>query len=185
MAEAVFNLMGERMKKAQAALREELSTIRTGRASANILDHVMVEVYGSPTPLNQLASINVPDNRMLSVQPWDKQTLKAIEKAIREADSGMNPISDGGVLRIQLPELTEERRKSMVKVVMKSGEQTKVALRNVRREALETMKKMEKSKNISRDDLRIWEKKVQERTDMCVKEVDAILAHKEADIMQI
>lgn len=185
MADALFTLMGERMKKALAAFREELSTIRTGRASANVLDHVMVDVYGASTPLNQVASVNVPDSRMLVVQPWDKQTLKVIEKAIREMDPGLNPVSDGTLLRIQLPELTEERRKALVKLVMKSSEQAKIVLRGVRRDILDQMKKMEKKKELSRDDLRLWEKKVQERTDQHVKEVDEILANKEADILQI
>lgn len=185
MPDTVFAQMGKRMKKSLVALREELSTIRTGRASASILDQVVVDVYGSPMPLNQVASVSTPDARMLSVQPWDKKTLKAIEKAIREADSGLNPVSDGSLLRIMLPELTEERRKALVKVVMKAGEQAKVALRNVRRDALDQMKKMEKSKAISRDDLRLWEKKVQEHVDLCIKEVDGILASKETDILQI
>ncbi|MBF0582661.1 MAG: ribosome recycling factor [Magnetococcales bacterium] len=185
MAEALFTLLEERMKKCLGALREELTTVRTGRASASILDHIMVEVYGSPMPLNQLASINVPESRMLTVQPWDKKSLKAIEKAIRESDLGFNPLSDGALLRIPLPELTEERRKSLVKLVHKYGEQAKVALRNVRRDVLEQMKKMEKNKELSKDDLHVWEKKVQEQTDLYTKEVDEILAHKEADILQI
>lgn len=185
MAETLFAQMGERMKKALKALREELTSIRTGRASVDILDHVVVDAYGVPTPLNQVAAITAPDARMLSVQPWDKQTLKAIEKAIRESDPGLNPISDGTLLRIQLPELTEERRKDLVKRAMKSGEQAKVAVRNVRRDAVDQIKKMEKNKELSRDDLRSWEKKIQEKTDRCVKDVDDILTHKEADIMQV
>lgn len=185
MADTLFSQMGERMKKALKSIREELTTIRTGRASSNILDNVMVEVYGAQTPLNQVASINVPDARMITVQPWDKQTLKSIEKAIREADPGMNPMSDGTLLRIMMPELTEERRKELVKMVMKSGEQAKVALRNIRRDTLEHMKKMEKNKELSKDDLRQWEKKVQEKTDQFVKEVTDVLAHKEADIMRV
>ena len=185
MADKIFAQMGKRMKKGLAALREELSTIRVGRASANILDNVLVDVYGSPTPLNQVASINVPDSRMLSVQPWDKKILKTVEKAIREADSELNPISDGSLLRIPLPELTEERRKSLVKLASKHGEQTKVVVRNIRRDTLEQIKKMEKNKELSKDELRLWEKKVQEQTDLCVKEVDEILALKEADILQI
>ncbi|MBF0161449.1 MAG: ribosome recycling factor [Magnetococcales bacterium] len=185
MADALFALLDERMKKCLAALKEELSTVRTGRASGNLLDHVMVDVYGSLMPLNQLASINVPESRMLTVQPWDKKSMKAVEKAIREADLGLNPLSDGTLLRIPLPELTEERRKSLVKLVHKYGEQAKVALRNVRRDILEQMKKMEKNKEISKDDLHAWEKKVQEQTDLSIKDVDEILSHKEVDILQI
>ncbi|MBF0461270.1 MAG: ribosome recycling factor [Magnetococcales bacterium] len=185
MADALFALLNERMKKCLAALKEELSTVRTGRASGSLLDHILVDVYGSPTPLNQVASINVPESRMLTVQPWDKKTLKSIEKAIRESDLGLNPLSDGTLLRIPLPELTEERRKSLVKLIQKYGEQAKVALRNVRRDALEQIKKLEKNKEISKDDLHVWEKKVQEQTDLYVKEVDDTLVHKEADILQI
>lgn len=185
MSDAQITLLHERMKKCMAALKEELSTVRTGRASSNLLDHVMVEVYGTPTPLNQVASINVPESRLLTVQPWDKKTLKAVEKAIRETDLGLNPLNDGTLLRIPLPELTEERRKSLVKLVQKYGEQAKVALRNVRRDVLEQMKKMEKNKEVSKDDLHLWEKKVQEQTDLYIKEVDEILAHKEADILRV
>ena len=185
MPDKIFALLITRMKKGLEAFREELSTIRAGRASPAILDQVVVEVYGSPTPLNQIATINVPDSRMLSVQPWDKKNLKAIEKAIREADSGLNPMSDGALLRIPLPELTEERRKSMVKVASKSSEQAKIALRTMRRDALEHIKKMEKNKEISKDDLHSWEKKIQEQTDLSIKAVEEILALKEADIMQI
>lgn len=185
MADKIFALMGKRMQKGLASLREELTTIRAGRASTSVLDQVMVEVYGTPTPLNQVASVSVSDSRMLSVQPWDKNNLKVIEKAIREADSGLNPMSDGTLLRIPLPELTEERRRSLVKLASKYAEQAKVALRNVRRDTLEQMKKMEKNKEMSKDDLRLWEKKVQGQVDLCVKEVDEILAHKEADILQV
>ncbi|MEO5348443.1 MAG: ribosome recycling factor [Magnetococcus sp. YQC-3] len=185
MADALITQLNERMKKCLVALKEELVTVRTGRASSNLLDHVMVDLYGSPTPLNQVATINTPESRMITVQPWDKKTLKAVEKAIRETDLGLNPMNDGNLLRIPLPELTEERRKSLVKLVQKYGEQAKVALRNVRRDLLEQMKKMEKNKEVSKDDLHIWEKKVQEQTDLYIKEVDEILAHKEADILRI
>lgn len=185
MAETLFTLLDERMKKCLVALREELATVRTGRASASIFDNVTVEVYGSPMPLNQLASINVTESRLLTVQPWDKQTLKAIEKAIRESDMGLNPQNDGVLLRIPLPELTEDRRKSMVKLVHKYGEQSKVALRNVRRDVLEQMKKLEKNKEISKDDLHVWEKKVQDKTDLYIKEVDDTLVHKETDILHV
>ncbi|MEO5363253.1 MAG: ribosome recycling factor [Magnetococcus sp. DMHC-8] len=185
MADALYASLDERMKKCVAALREELTTVRTGRASVSLLDHVMVDLYGSPMPLNQVASINVPESRMLTVQPWDKKSLKAVEKALRETDLGLNPMNDGVLLRIPLPELTEERRKSLVKLTQKYGEQAKVALRNVRRDVLEQMKKMEKNKEISKDDLHVAEKKIQEHTDLFIKEVDDILAHKEADILRI
>ncbi|WP_130473046.1 ribosome recycling factor [Candidatus Magnetaquicoccus inordinatus] len=185
MSDALFATLDERMKKCLAAFREELTTVRTGRASGSLLDHVTVEMYGSHMPLNQLATISVPESRMLTVQPWDKKSLKAIEKAIRESDLGLNPLNDGTLLRIPLPELTEERRKSLVKLVQKYGEQAKIALRNVRRDILEQMKKMEKNKEVSKDDLHAWEKKVQEQTDHFIKEVDDMLAHKESEIMQV
>ena len=185
MADALFTLLDERMKKCLVALKEELSTVRTGRASSNLLDHVMVELYGSLMPLNQVASINVPESRLLTVQPWDKQSMKAVEKAIRETDLGLNPLSDGTLLRIPLPELTEERRKGLVKLVNKYGEQAKIAMRNVRRDTLDQMKKMEKKKEISKDDLHGWEKKVQEQTDLSIKKVDKILSLKEVDILQV
>jgi ribosome recycling factor len=185
MSDALFVTLDDRMKKCLAALREELTTVRTGRASGSLLDHITVEVYGSFMPLNQLATISVPESRMLTVQPWDKKSLKVVEKAIRESDLGLNPLNDGTLLRIPLPELTEERRKSLAKLVQKYGEQAKIALRNVRRDILEQMKKMEKNKEISKDDLHAWEKKVQEQTDHFIKEVDDMLAHKESEIMQI
>lgn len=177
--------METRMKKSLAALKEELSAVRTGRASAHLLDQVMAPAYGTLTPLNQLATINVPEARLITVQPWDRSTLKAIEKAIRDADLGLNPANDGQVIRVPIPELSEERRREMVKQVHKYGELGKVAVRNIRREGMDQLKKAEKDKDISQDELHQREKQVQELTDRYIKEMDAAIAHKEADVMQV
>ncbi|MBF0614280.1 MAG: ribosome recycling factor [Magnetococcales bacterium] len=177
--------MDQRMGKAIQALKDELAGVRTGRASTTILDRVMVHAYGSDTPLNQVATLNVPEPRLITVQPWDKKLIKVIEKAILEADLGLNPSNDGVLIRVPLPELNEERRKELVKQVQKMGEQAKVALRNVRRETMDQFKKMEKNKEISQDDLRHMEKVVQERTDLRVKEIDEVVAHKESDVMRV
>ncbi|MBF0190605.1 MAG: ribosome recycling factor [Magnetococcales bacterium] len=182
---AVLQSLDQRMAKAIHALKEELAGVRTGRATTSILDRVMVNAYGSETPLNQVATLNVPEPRLITVQPWDKKLIKAIEKGILESELGLNPANDGVLIRVPLPELNEERRKELVKMVQKTGEQAKVALRNVRREIMDQFKKMEKNKEISQDDLRQMEKVVQERTDLRVKEVDEVVAHKEADVMRV
>ncbi|MBF0155959.1 MAG: ribosome recycling factor [Magnetococcales bacterium] len=174
-----------RMHKAIATLKEELAALRTGRASTSILENVLVEAYGSKMPLNQVATLSVPDARQISVQCWDKGTLQAIERAIRDSGLGLNPLNDGGLIRVPLPELTEERRKELVKLVHKYGEQAKVAIRNIRRDGMDALKKAEKSKEISKDDLHLGEKAVQEATDECIAEVDGVVSHKEAEIMQV
>ena len=174
-----------RMEKSLSSLKEELSTIRTGRATTSLLDNVMVEAYGSLTPVNQVAAVNVPEARMITVQPWDKTTVKAIEKAIRDSDLGLNPMSDGILIRVPLPELTEERRRDLVKIVNKYGEQGKVAIRNIRRDGIDQFKKMEKKKEISQDDLRQLEKQIQEVTDAKIKLVEEAVSQKEADVMQV
>lgn len=185
MIDPVLQSLDQRMIKAMQALKDELASLRTGRASTSLLDRVMVVAYGSETPLNQVASMNVPEPRMIVIQPWDKKLIKPIEKGILEANLGLNPANDGVVIRVPLPELTEERRKELVKLVYKAGEQAKVAMRNVRREIMDQYKKKEKNKEISQDDLRQMEKVVQERTDQHVKEVDEIVVHKEADVMRV
>ncbi|MBF0158302.1 MAG: ribosome recycling factor [Magnetococcales bacterium] len=174
-----------RMKKAIAALKEDLAGVRASRASTSLLEPIVVDLYGSKMPIKQVASLSVPDARAIVVQPWDKGSASAIEKAIRESDLGLNPIRDGHTLRIPLPELTEERRKDLVKLTHKYSEQTKVVLRNLRRDANDQLKKMEKNKEISQDELRQQEKVIQEATDQHVREVDQITAQKEADIMAI
>ncbi len=173
MNDPMLKSLDKRMKKTLVTLKGEL------------LDNLQVNAYGSPMPLNQVASLNVPEPRMITVQPWDKGTLKAIEKAIRESDLGLNPVNDGHLLRVPLPELTEERRKELVKLVHKYGEQCKIAMRNVRRDVLDQLKKQEKNKEISKDDMRQEEKKIQEHTDRHIKDVDEVVTQKEADIMHV
>ncbi len=185
MLDPMLKTLDQRMVKAIQSLKEELSAFRTGRASTSLLDRITVMAYGTETPLNQVASLNVPEPRLITVQPWDKQLIKVIEKAILESDLGLNPANDGVLLRVPLPELTEERRKDLVKLVYKAGEQAKVVLRNIRRDVIDQFKKMEKNKEISQDDLRQMEKVVQERTDFYVKEVDEIVSHKEADVLRV
>ncbi|MBF0357431.1 MAG: ribosome recycling factor [Magnetococcales bacterium] len=175
----------QRMDKSIDSLKEELSTIRTGRATTSLLENVLVEVYGSPTPINQVAALNVPEARMITVQPWDKSTIKTIEKGIRDADLGLNPMSDGVLIRVPLPELTEERRRDLVKIVHKYGEQSKVAVRNIRRDGIDQFKKQEKSKEISQDDLRQLEKQIQDITDTKIKLIEEAVAQKESDVMQV
>jgi ribosome recycling factor len=185
MMDKHLTALNQRMDKSLDALKDELSTIRTGRATTSLLDNLLVDVYGSPTPINQVAALNVPEARMITVQPWDKSTIKAIEKGIRDSDLGLNPMSDGVLIRVPLPELTEERRRDLVKIVHKFGEQAKIAVRNIRRDGIDQFKKMEKSKEISQDDLRQLEKQVQEVTDAKIKLVDEAVSQKETDIMQV
>ncbi|MEG3640924.1 ribosome recycling factor [Magnetococcus sp. PR-3] len=174
-----------RMKKSLAALKEELTSLRTGRASTSLLDNVMVDAYGSMMPLNQVASMTVPEARMINVQPWDKGQLGAIEKAIRDSDLGLNPTNDGQLIRVPLPELTEERRKELVKLLHKYSEAAKIAVRNIRRDGIEGLRKAEKAKEISQDEMHTQEKHVQESTDKYVKQIDEVVDAKEADIMQV
>lgn len=175
----------KRMHASIEALKRELSGLRTGRASANLLDPVHVNVYGSRMPLNQVASVSVPEPRMLSVQVWDRSNVTAVDKAIREANLGLNPIMDGQILRLPIPALTAERRQELVKLAHKYAEQSKIAVRNVRRDAMDLLKKLEKDGKMSQDDHRGNSDKVQELTDRLVKEVDATLASKEAEIQKV
>lgn len=174
----------DRMEKAVAALKRELSTLRAGRASPAILERVSADYYGTPTPINQLGSINTPDPRTLVIQPWDKTALAAIEKAILKSDLGLNPVNDGSIIRIVIPPLTEERRKELAKETKKVGEEAKVAIRNVRRDANDDIKKLEKDQ-ISEDESRRHQDEIQKLTDRFVAEVDKILAAKEKEIMEV
>lgn len=185
MSHPIVSGLLERMKKTLSVLKEELGSLRTGRASTGLLEHLQVEVYGARMPLNQVATLNVPEPRMISIQVWDKGTVNIVEKAIRESNLGLNPMKDGNVLRVPLPELTEDRRKELLKVVHKYGEGAKVAIRSLRREGMDQLKKMEKNKEISKDELALLEKEVQELTDRQVEEVDKQTVAKEKDIMQI
>jgi ribosome recycling factor len=174
-----------RMDKSLEALRGELAKIRSGKATTALLDGVKVDYYGNPTPINQVANVTVLDAHTLSVTPWDKSVLSAVERAILEANIGFNPVSDGTNLKIPVPPLNEERRRDLVKIIKKFGEESKVAVRNVRRDANEHLKKEEKSKRISEDQLKEGEEKIQKLTDEHVLKVDELLKHKEKEIMEI
>jgi ribosome recycling factor len=174
-----------RMAKSLETLKVNLSKIRTGRAHAGILDHVMVEYYGSPVPVSQVANVNLVDARTLSVQVWEKNMAGPVEKAIRESDLGLNPISMGDNIRVPMPALTEERRRDLTKVVRTEGEETKIAVRNLRRDANDTLKKLVKDKEISEDEERRMQDEVQKLTDKHVADVDKLVAQKEAEIMTV
>jgi len=174
-----------RMKKAVEVLRKDLAGIRAGRANPSMLDKVVVDYYGVPTPVNQLANISVPEPRLLIIQPWDKTSIKAIEKAIFKSNLGINPSNDGNVIRLSIPQLTEERRGELVKVVKKQTEELKVAVRNIRRDENENLKKLEKDKVASEDDVKKAQEKVQKLTDKYIKELDDVLQNKENEIMEV
>ncbi len=175
----------DRMDKSMDNLRSELSKIRTGKATTALLDGIKVEYYGNLSPINQLANVTVLDAHTLSITPWDKSVLSAVEKAIMEANIGFNPVSDGTNLKIPVPPLNEERRKEFVKIVKKFGEETKVAVRNVRRDANDHLKREEKDKKISEDQLKDAEDTIQKITDEHTQNVDEILKHKEKEIMEV
>lgn len=173
------------MVKALESFKRDLSKVRTGRASLALLDDVRVDYYGTPTPLNQVAALAVPEPRLITIQPWEKNLTGEIEKAILKADLGLNPSSDGQLIRLIFPPLTEERRKEMVKQVKRLGEEAKIAVRNVRRECNDALKKLEKDKEITEDELKRGEKDVQDVTDDYVARVDKVIAEKEKDLMEI
>ncbi len=176
---------GSRMSKSVAALQSELTKIRTGRAHTSLLDHITVEYYGSEVPLNQAANVGVEDSRTLTVTPWEKDMVKAIEKAIMGSDLGLNPSSAGTVIRVPLPALTEERRKDMIRVVRHEAEGGRIAVRNVRRDAMHDVKELLKEKMIGEDEERRAETEIQGITDKYVAEIDEVLAAKEAELMEI
>lgn len=175
----------QRMRKSVAVLRDDLAGLRSGRASPSLLEPVMVDAYGSKMPLNQLATVTVPEPRMLTVQVWDRSMAGAVERAIRDSGLGLNPIAEGAVLRVPLPELNEERRRELTKVAHNYAEQARVAVRHVRRDGMEHLKKLERDGNMSEDDSRRHAEQVQKATDAAVAEIDAILAVKEQEIMQV
>jgi len=175
-----------RMRGALTILKQEFGGLRTGRASAALLDPIVVNAYGgSPMPLNQLATINVPEPRLITVQVWDRSQIGAVERAIRESNLGLNPIGEGQLLRLPIPELNQERRQEIAKVAHKYTEQARIAVRNVRRDGMEHLKKMEKDGDISKDDHHSLSTKVQELTDKMIREIDEALAAKEAEIMHV
>lgn len=181
----ILNDCEHRMAKAQEALTHELNKVRTGRASTALLDTVRVDAYGSSMALNQVANLSVPDPHMITVQPWDRGMLQAIDKAIKAANLGFNPSNDGILIRVPMPPLTEERRKEFVKLVKKFGEEAKVSIRNVRRDAIEHLKKAEKADHLSEDERKRGEDDVQKKTDMHVKDVDALVGAKEKEVMAV
>jgi ribosome recycling factor len=184
-AKAVLSSAEDRMKKSIEALRRELATIRTGRANPALVDHVRVDYYGTPTPISQMANVSAPDARQLVIQPGDRSTLSAIEKAIQKSDLGLTPNNDGTVIRLMIPQLTAERRKDLVKNVKKKVEEGKVALRNVRRDAGDEMKGMEKNKELAEDEHRRLADQLQKLTDRYIGEVDKVGASKEQELMEV
>ncbi len=175
----------EKMNKTVGVLERDYKSIRAGRANVSVLDRITVDYYGSPTPIQQMAAVSVPEPRILMIQPWDASTLKDIEKAILTSDIGINPQNDGRVIRLSFPPLTEERRKEIVKDVRKTAEESKVAVRNTRRDAIEKLKALKKSNTVTEDDVADGEKKIQNLTDKYCKEIDELAALKEKEIMEI
>ncbi|QSO45367.1 ribosome recycling factor [Alicyclobacillus mengziensis] len=185
MIDDILSKSEDRMDKAVKALRRELATIRAGRASASMLDKVLVEYYGSQMPVNQVATVNTPEPRQLVIQPWDKSMLQEIERAIQKSDLGLNPMNDGMVIRLVIPALTEQRRQELVKLVKKTAEESRVAVRNIRRDANDELKKLEKSGDASEDEVRRASERVQGLTDKFVAEVDKAAAAKEQEIVEV
>jgi ribosome recycling factor len=176
---------GERMAKSVDSAKHELSTVRTGRASPSLLERVVVDYYGAPTPLNQLATISAPEARLITVQPYDKSSIKAIEKAINESDVGLNPSNDGNLIRLVVPELTEERRKDLVKVVRNLAEDGRVAIRNVRRDTMHHLRELKAEGEVGSDDEHRAETELQKLTDARVADLDAVLKAKEEEILEV
>jgi ribosome recycling factor len=185
MSDDLLFALEEKMEKSIQGLSKEFLTVRAGRANPGLLDKIMVDYYGTPTPLNQLSNISAPEPRLLIVQPWDKSVLGTVEKAILKSDLGLTPNNDGNIIRIAIPQLTEERRKELVKLVKKMAEDTKVAIRNLRRDGNEDIKKMEKAGEISQDESRRLQDEVQDLTNQYVEKVNTVLAAKEAEIMEV
>ena len=175
----------EKMDSAVEALKKEFSAIRTGRASLALLDGIKVDYYGTPTPLQQLASLSIPESRQIAIQPWEQKIISEIEKAIMKSDLGLTPSNDGKVIRINIPALTEERRKQLVKVTKKNAEDSKIAVRNIRRDTNEDIKKLEKEKHLSEDNTKKSLDEIQKLTDTYIKKIDEILMHKEKEIMEV
>ena len=183
--QTVFKTAEEKMAKTVSVLASEYGAIRAGRANAAVLDKIKVDYYGTPTPINQMAAISVAEARILTIQPWDTSTLHPIEKAIMASDIGINPQNDGRMIRLVFPQLTEERRRDLCKDVKKLAEDSRIAIRSIRRDSIDKVKKMEKASEITEDDLKIAEKKLQDFTDKYIKEIDKAAEAKEKDIMEI
>ncbi len=185
MNEAIFASLQKEMDTAVAALRKELAKVRTGRASTALLEHIVVEYYGATTPLNQLATLSAPESRLLVIQPYDRNAMQEIEKAILKSDLGLTPSNDGKIVRVPIPQLTEERRKDLVKHVKKIGEEFRVSVRNHRRVAIEHLKEAEKKKEITADDCKHGQDRVQKITDEFIGKVDQVIKGKEAEVMEV
>ncbi|MFA9434747.1 MAG: ribosome recycling factor [Deltaproteobacteria bacterium] len=185
MVEEIFEDLKDRMGKSMESLKREYSRLRTGRASISLLDGIRVSYYDTPTPLNQMASLAVPEPRLIVIQPWDKTAIEDIEKAILKSELGLTPMNDGKVIRISIPPLTEERRKELVKVARKMSEENKVSIRNIRRDANEMLKDLKKEKEIAEDDLFRSQEEVQKATDQFISQVDELCAAKEKEILEI
>jgi ribosome recycling factor len=185
MTDEIFASAEHRMKRAVEILQRDYGNIRTGRASPSLLDRIQVDYYGTPTPVNNLATISVPEPRLIVVQPWDRTALPSIEKAIQKSDLGLNPSSDGTVIRLAIPQLTEERRKEIVKQVHRRAEEGRVAVRNIRRESHDELKKQERDHAISEDDLKRSNDRLQKMTDKYVTEIDEVARRKEHDVLEV
>ncbi len=185
MATDVMDNAKERMNKTISVLQQELGGLRAGRANPQVLDRILVDYYGSPTPINQLGNISVPEPRMLVIAPWDGKLIPAIEKALQKSELGINPANDGKVIRLVFPELTEERRKDLVKVVRKKGEESKVAIRAISRVANEQIKAQKKNNELTEDDQKHLEEKIQKLTDELIRDIDRIIAEKEKEILSV
>lgn len=185
MADPDLSDVERRMDGALEALRREFGGLRTGRASASLLEPVVVEAYGSAMPLNQVGTVSVPEPRLITVQVWDKSQVKSVEKAIRDAGLGLNPMTDGQTVRVPIPELNEERRNELTKVANRYAEQARVSVRNVRRDGMEMLKRMERENELSQDEQRMWADEVQRLTDEHIAKIDQSLAAKEKEIMQV
>lgn len=185
MADIDYTQFTDKMKKTSEVLGTQFDSVRAGRANAAVLDQIRVDYYGTPTPINQIASIATPDPRSLAITPYDGSALKHIEKAIQESDLGINPQNDGKVIRLVFPQLTEERRKELIKLVKKYAEEAKIAIRNIRRDAMEAFKKKQKASEITEDDLKVAEKDLQKLTDDSCKELDKLLENKEKELLSV
>jgi len=183
-SEEVFSSADAKMRKAVEVLKHELATIRTGRAHPGLVEHIMVDYHGTPVPLNQIASIGIPEARLLVIQPWDKQVLSNVEKAILKSDLGLTPNNDGNIIRLAIPQLTEERRSQLVKVVRKRVEDGRVAVRNVRRDAVEGLRKLKENKEMSEDEQKRAMTRLQQLTDKFIEEIDRIAKSKETELLE-
>lgn len=181
----IMDVLIKKMEKTKSVLKEDLNTVRAGRANPALLDKIMVEYYGVPSPLKNISNISAPDPRTLMITPFDPKSINDIEKAINMANLGINPSNDGKAIRLVIPQVTEERRKELTKTIRKMGEESKIAVRNERRDANESLKKMEKAGEITEDDLKKQMDEVQKKTDACIKDIDLIIAAKEKEIMEV